>query len=137
MKITEQDLENLVHYIQVPNLNGNSKHILDRFLRRIHNLNEYELTEFAKNQLKDYGLYTSNKITQKNKTKLNRELKKQGFNDSLMIEHLYSIKNMIGDLVKLKEKFNGVINTQILHQYLEEKTYCVYKFKINEKELHG
>jgi phage terminase large subunit len=137
MKIETQDLQNLVHYLKVPNINGNSRHILDRFIRRIHSVNEFKLTDLAESKLKELNLFKSQYLTNTQRQKLNRKFKQIGFDDVLTIEHLYSVKKMIDDMILLREKFDGKIDEVLVHEYLVDKTYCVYKLDIAEKELQG
>jgi hypothetical protein len=137
MKIKKEDLQNLVHYLKVPNINGISRHILDRFIRRIHSVNEFELTDFAQSKLKELNLFKSEYLTNTQRQKLNRKLKQIGFEDVLTIEHLYSVKKMVDDMISLRERFDGKIDEGLVYEYLRNKTYCVYKFDIAEKELQG
>ena len=137
MKIETEDLQNLVHYLKVPNINGNSRHILDRFIRRIHSVNEYKLTDLVKSKLKELNLFKSQYLTNTQRQTLNRKFKQIGFEDKLTIEHLYSVKKMIDDLIFLREKFDGKVDEDLVYEYLVNKTYCVYKFDIAEKELQG
>ena len=44
---------------------------------------------------------------------------------------------MIDDLIFLREKFDGKVDEDLVYEYLVNKTYCVYKFDIAEKELQG
>jgi hypothetical protein len=137
MKIKETDLENLVHYINVPNITSRSKFILDRCIRSIHASNEFEITELVEIKLKELNLYKTSKLSRSKAQTLNRKLKKNGFNDFLTIEHLYSVKKMINDLIILRDNFDGKSDTQIVYEYFVNKTNCVYKFDKAEKELQG
>jgi hypothetical protein len=137
MKIETQDLQNLVHYLKVPNINGNSRHILDRFIRRIHSVNEFKLTDLAESKLKELNLFKSQYLTNTQRQKLNRKFKQIGYDDVLTIEHLYSVKKMIDDMILLRERFDGKIDEILVREYLVNKTYCVYKLDIAEKELQG
>lgn len=137
IKISNEDLENLVYSIKVPNITSNEKYFMDRRIRKIHDASEFGMTDLVESKLKEFGFYENDTLTKYKKTKLNRELKKIGFGDSIMIEHMYSVKKMIEDLFQLKFKFNGVNDTQIVFDYLEKNTDCIMKFTKLEKQLHG
>ena len=137
MKIKETDLENLVHYINVPNITPLSRFILDRCIRSIHASNEFEITDLVESKIKELNLYKTSKLTRSKVQTLNRKLKKKGFDDFLTIEHLYAVEKMKNDLFILKDKFDGKSDTQIVYEYFINKTNCVYKFDRAEKELQG
>ena len=137
MNIKENDLENFVHCIKVPFITGNSRHILNRYIRKIHNLNEFEITPAVKTKLKELNLYETDKITKSKMLKLNRELKKKGFNDILTIEHMYSVSDMVNELLDMRKNFDGKTDTKVVLKYLKDNTKCVYKFNKAEKDLCG
>jgi hypothetical protein len=110
---------------------------LNRYIRKIHNLNEFKITPTVKTKLKELNLYETDKITKSKMLKLNRELKKKGFNDILTIEHMYSVSDMVNDLLDIRKNFDGKTDTEVVCKYLENKTECVYKFNKAEKELCG
>ena len=137
IRITPEDLENLVYAIGAPNITSNEKYYMDRRLRRIHDASEFGMTDLVESKLKEFGFYESDTMGKYQKTKLNRELKKVGFGDSIMIEHMYSVKRMVEDLFNLKSEFDGINDTKIVLDYLENNTDCIMKFTKLEKELHG
>ena len=57
--------------------------------------------------------------------------------DIVTIEHLYSVKKMVDDLLSMREKFDDKTDDKVVYEYLVNKTHCVYKFYKAEKELHG
>jgi len=137
MKISHNDLENLVHYIKVPNITSISKKVLNHYIRKIHNLNEFEITPTVKTKLKELNLYKTDKITKSQMLSLNRNLKEKGFNDILTIEHMYSVSDMVNDLLDMRKNFDGKTYTEVVLKYLEDSTKCVYKFNKAEKDLCG
>jgi hypothetical protein len=137
MIIKQEDLENLVHYVKVPNVTVMARHILDRTIRRIHSRNEFGVTDLVETKLKEFNLYKNQPLTKSRMTGLNRKLKKMGFDDIVTIEHLYSVKKMVDDLLSMREKFDDKTDDKVVYEYLVNKTHCVYKFYKAEKELHG
>ena len=137
INISKEDLEFCVYFIKTPVISSNIRYLMDRLLRRVHDASEFGMTPLAEKHLKEFDLYESETFGKYKKTKYNRELKKIGFHDSLMIEHMYSVKKMVNDLFNLKDKFDGINDTSIVLNYLENKTDCIMKFSKLEKELHG
>ena len=131
------DLENLVHCIKAPHITGFLRHILNRYTRKIHNSNEFEITEVVKSKLKELNLYETDKIKKSKIRTLNSNLKEKGFNDIVTIEHLYSVSDMVNDLLDMRKNFDGKTDTEVVLKYLEDNTKCVYKFNEAEKDLCG
>lgn len=137
MKLNSEDLQNLVHYIKVPIITGNSRYILDRFIRKIHARMEFNITETVETKLKELNLFKTQSLTKSQMTTTNRKLKKIGFNDSVTIEHLYSVKKMVDDLILMRDTFDGVTDENVVYEYFISKTHCVYKFHTAERDLQG
>ena len=137
MKISHNDLEDLVHFIKVPNITSNSRKALNIFIRRIHKSNEFKFTEVVKSKLKELNLYKTDQIKQNQMLSLNRNLKEKGFNDIVTIEHMYSVSDMVNDLLDMRKIFDGKTDTKVVLKYLEDNTKCVYKFNKAEKDLCG
>ena len=137
MKISHNDLEDLVHCIKVPNITSNSRKALNKFIRCIHKSNEFKFTEVVKSKLKELNLYKTDQIKQSQMLSLNRNLKEKGFNDILTIEHMYSVSDMVNDLLDMRKNFDGKTDTKVVLKYLEDNTKCVYKFNKAEKDLRG
>jgi hypothetical protein len=126
----------LLTIIVASKLNGSyTRYALTHLIRKIHDGEKFGMTETVIETLKEYGFFETETISKSQRTKFNRLLKKLGFKDEIMIEHMISVKTIVEGLFKLQ--LNGTNDESIVREYLESNTNCIIKLKHLEKELHG
>jgi hypothetical protein len=134
--LTIEDLNNIVIVVKYKTVvTPLLKYTITHMIRKIHDGEKFGMTESVIETLKEYGLFETETISKSQRTKFNRLLKKLGFNDEIMIEHMISVKTIVEGLFKLQ--LDGTNDESIVREYLESNTNCIIKLKHLEKELHG
>lgn len=115
------------------------KYTITHAIRKIHDGMKFEMTDNLTNLLKKHNLFETKLVSKIQRQQYNKNLKKLGINDEIMIEHMISVKHLVEGLWKLKSSLNDnlEIATSQVKDYLEENTNCIIKLKHLEKELHG
>lgn len=127
--VEDSDLHGLVKIIKLYQ-NGFSplwKYTITHFIRRIHDKQYFKSTELV------YKTIGIEKLNKSKRQKWNRE---NQF-DSLMIEHLITVKTIVNKLSHLTLKNDEKESIQLVRNVIEENTKCIIKFKIKEKHLVG
>ena len=127
--VEDSDLYGVVKIIKLYK-NGFSplwRYTITHFIRRIHDKQYFKSTELVN---KTIGI---DKLNKSERQKWNRENKF----DSLMIEHLITVKTIVNKLSNLTLKSDDKESIQLVRNVIEENTKCVIKFKIKEKHLVG
>lgn len=127
--VDDSDILGLVKIIKLYQ-NGFSslwRYTITHFIRRIHDKQYFKSTELVN---KTTGI---DKLNKSERQKWNRENKF----DSLMIEHLITVKTIVNKLSNLTLNNDDQEAIQLVRNVIEENTNCVIKFKIKEKLLVG
>jgi hypothetical protein len=116
-----------------------TNYTLTHGLRWAHDRMKFGMTDNLINLLKEYNLFETELVSKSQRQRYNKNLKKFGINDEVMIEHMISVKNLVEGLWELKSSLNDnlEIATYQVREYLEQNTNCIIKLKHLEKELHG
>ena len=127
--VEDSDLHGLVKIIKLYQ-NGLSplwRYTITHFIRRIHDKQYFKSTELVNRTI---GI---DKLNKSERQKWNRENKF----DSLMIEHLITVKTIVNKLSNLTLKNDDKKSIQLVRNVIEENTKCVIKLKIKEKHIVG
>ena len=127
--VEDSDLYGVVKIIKLYK-NGFSplwRYTITHFIRRIHDKQYFKSTELVNKTI------AIDKLNKSERQKWNRENKF----DSLMIEHLITVKTIVNKLSNLTLKSDDKESIQLVRNVIEENTKCVIKFKIKEKHLVG
>ena len=127
--VLDSDLHGIVKIIKLYQ-NGFSplwRYTITHLIRRIHDKQYFKSTELV------YRTIGIDKLNKSERQKWNRE---NQF-DSLMIEHLITVKTIVNKLSNLTLKNDDKESIQLVRNVIEENTNCVIKFKIKEKLLVG
>ena len=116
-----------------------SKYTLTHGIRYSHDRMKFGMTDNLNNLLRKYNLFETELVSKSQRQRYNKNLKKLGINDEVIIEHMIAVKNLVEGLWKLKPALSDDIEiaTNQVKNYLEQNTDCVIKLKNLEKELHG
>lgn len=131
MKIIVEDSD-LYGLVKIKKLyqNGFSplwRYTLTHFLRKIHDKQYFKVTPLVK---KTIGI---DKLNKSERQKWNRENQY----DSLVIEHLITVKTIVNRLSNLTLKTDDEKSISLVRNVIEKNTNCIIKFKIKEKHLVG
>ena len=127
--VEDSDLHGIVKIIKLYQ-NGFSplwRYTITHLIRRIHDKQYFNSTELV------YKTIGIDKLNKSERQKWNRE---NQF-DSLMIEHLITVKTIVNKLSNLTLKKDDEESIQLVRNVIEENTKCIIKFKIKEKHLEG
>lgn len=136
--IEPSELYNLVVDLKYKKRDARSfRYLVDRAVRRIHDNEVFPMTNSVRDMLEVYDIFPGEYMSRSEKQKYNTILKSNGVEDHIMIEHMYSVKKIINDLLKMElpDDFSEAVNQ--VKDYLVEKTDCVMKLTYAEKEMHG
>jgi hypothetical protein len=109
---------------------------IEKAIRDIHSHVEFPLTDKLKEQIRNIGEPSPEKISVKSKQYLNRKLKEFGVNDQIQIEHMISVKTIIKKIWLLKKE-NTKPTPEMIRTLMNQNTNCIYKLRKKETELHG
>jgi hypothetical protein len=136
--LESSDLHNLVVDLKYKKRDARSfRYLVDRAVRRIHDYEVFPITETVREVLEEYDIFPGEYIGTPEKQKYNKILKSKGFEDQIMIEHMYSVKKIINGLLELVLDNDFTTASDQVRDYLIEKTDCVMKLTYAEKEMHG
>jgi hypothetical protein len=127
--VEDSDLHGIVKIIKLYQ-NGFSslwRYTITHLIRRIHDKQYFNSTELV------YKTIGIDKMNKSDRQKWNRENKF----DSLMIEHLITVKTIVNKLSNLTLKNDDKESIQLVRNIIEENTKCVVKFRTKEKHLVG
>lgn len=127
--VEDSDLHGIVKIIKLYQ-NGFSslwRYTITHLIRRIHDKQYFNSTELV------YKTIGIDKMNKSERQKWNRENKF----DSLMIEHLITVKTIVNKLSNLTLKNDDKESIQLVRNIIEENTKCVVKFRTKEKHLVG
>lgn len=113
------------------------RYLLDRAVRKIHDHEIFPITPAVKEVLRDYGIPHGEFMSKNEKQKFNKILKKKGFEDSIMIEHMFSVKKIVDGLMEMELSDFIYDAAKQVEDYLTDKTDCVMKLTEFEREMHG
>lgn len=103
------------------------KYTITHSIRWIHDKESFPTTDIVRKKLN---------VTSLNKNE-RKKFNKALVEDSLMIEHLITVKTLVKGLFKLNLTIDDDKAIKIVRDFLEENTQCIIKFKILEKDLVG
>jgi len=129
LSVSDSDLLGLIHILRLygKNLSKTWSYTITHLIRKIHDQEYFPVTDMVKKELNEITL---NKYQRQ---KINRRLE----NDSLMIEHMTTVKRIINILIKFEYSKNDLDAIKEVRDLLEKNTNCVIKFAIKEKDLKG
>ena len=131
------DVYNFVIDVKYKKLDSNVRLGITRILRDIHDKELFGMTDKLKSVLKEYNLYQEDYIKKTHRTKYNRELKKLGFDDEIMIEHMIAVRVIVDGMFDLTLDDSMDIACNQMRKYIEDNTHCIAKLKNTEHELQG
>lgn len=129
LSVSDSDLLGLVHLLRLynKNLSKTWSYTITHLIRKIHDQEFFPVTEMVKNEL---NIESLNKLQRQN---WNRKLE----NDSLMIEHMITVKSVIQTLLQFEYSNNDKIAIKEVRKLLEDNTNCVIKFAVKQRDLKG
>jgi hypothetical protein len=136
--IEPSELYNLVVDLKYKKRDARSfRYLVDRAVRRIHDNEVFPMTNSVRDMLEVYDIFPGEYMSRSEKQKYNTILKSNEVGDHIMIEHMYSVKKIINDLLKMELPDDFSVAVDHVKDYLVEKTHCVMKLTYAEKEMHG
>jgi len=116
-------------------INAVNKYGLIHLVRQIDGYHGYLPTKYLSEFLIKNEIQFPNFLYSKERTRINRKLKKLEIKDSIQIEHLNGgVKNLVDKIVDLI--INNEYTLEDIKRYHLENTLCCYKLKNDEKYIN-